>query len=760
MSSVPPEHQEPFTEWTRDDAAETVTIEVLPGEPAPFALPDTLFGAFIENLWDTIYGGLWAQILHNPSFEADCLSAFNVAEAVRAGRLVTDPSFAGGFVRVEPLEEETGAGQGRFLRSSGVGLPLPWEPLRPHGRRYELRHEADAPDGGRSLLLLGLSEHEVGVRQGVCLPVHRTRTFTGSLWVRSATSEGATLTVSLRRRDRPDEVLAQAVAGVPPSGPAAEAAGYKSTKPPSEVADTRTGTVPSVSAGDFVPLLPAASAAGPKAGPQAGTRALFTLIPPDGAVAPLEKVDFCLTLDHTDARVFVDDVRLWPDDTIEGFDPEVIAEACASGVKLLRRGGNFSSGYHWQDGVGPPETRRTLPNTAWGLPEYNHFGAHEFLRLCRLIGAEPQICVNAGSGEPDEAAAWVEYCNGDATGTTFGALRASHGHPEPYDVRWWEVGNELWGNFQMGWQTAEGNARRYVAFARAMKEADPSIRLIAVGGDADFHERWNAPLLATVANDLDLVATHWVAGMHPGDQQTPSTDDDHTHRADFALPAGTGRKLDEVRATFAAAGSSARIAFTEWSFWSPRLGRDPCFTNLGGAVVAASFLHMLARRAEFVPVANLSCLVQFAGVHRQRGAFFVTPTWLAFGEYAKTAGAHLVPVRLSCRGYDVTGGNRRLPDVPDVPLADALGVRRADGSLRLFLVNQSTTRTLPAQISVEEAASVRVRQMSDHDLAAANSPDEPQRVGWRDVPVQDAQPLAVLLPPHSITIVDVGGSWE
>ena len=119
-----------------------------------------------------------------------------------------------------------------------------------------------------------------------------------------------------------------------------------------------------------------------------------------------------------------------------------------------------------------------------------------------------------------------------------------------------------------------------------------------------------------------------------------------------------------------------------------------------------------------------------------------------------------MPVRLSCRGYDVTGGNRRLPDVPDVPLVDALAVRRNDGALRVFLVNQDTARPLPARISVEGAASVRVRQLSDPDLAAANSPEEPERVGWRDVPVQDARPLAVLLPPHSITIVDMGSSWD
>ena len=403
--------------------------------PAPFTIPLTLFGTFTENIWDAIYGGIWAQLPHNPSFEPDYLSVQNTLDAARYGRLVTDPSFGSGFVRVEPLTDEPKPG--RFVRSSSVGLPLPWEPLRPAGVRYELR-DGDRANSNRSLLLMGLANREIGVRQGLYLPAHRTRRYTGSFWVRVPDSMAGTvpvsLGISLRRRDRPDNRLANT--SVP-------------------VTSTRW------------------------------TRYEFALNLPTDSIAPLERLDFVLSLDG-ERRVLLDNVLLWPTDHAEGFDPEVLAAARQLRTPLLRFGGNFVSGYHWFDGVGDPEQRRTMLNQAWGLPEYNHFGTNEFIRLCRLIGAESQISVNAGSGEPAEAAAWVEYCNG--------------------------------------------------------------------------------ALISQARPQLDLLSTHLVIGMQPGEQQRAGVDQAFTHVADLAVPVGVGRRLDQMRGQLAADPRTAdrvKLAFTE-----------------------------------------------------------------------------------------------------------------------------------------------------------------------------------------------------
>src|SRR5581483_4498652 len=128
----------------------------------------------------------------------------------------------------------------------------------------------------------------------------------------------------------------------------------------------------------------------------------------------------------------VQHIFLQPADNIDGADPDIVRFLRDSHLPLLRwPGGNFVSSYHWKDGVGPIESRPTLPNYAWGAIEPNLFGTDEFMKFCHNVGCEPMICVNAGSGSPREAAQWVEYCNG-APHTPMGRLRAANGHPEPY----------------------------------------------------------------------------------------------------------------------------------------------------------------------------------------------------------------------------------------------------------------------------------------------------------------------------------------
>lgn len=693
---------EPFTEYARDDRASEVNVGVDVRRMAPFGLPPTLFGTFTENIWDAVYGGVWAQILHNPSFEPDHFSAQNVMDAMRYGRLVTDPSFGSGYVRVEPLVEEADR-PGRFARSSALGLPLPWEELRPAGMRYEPR-DGDAANSERALMVMGLPKREVGVRQGVYLPAHRVLTYRGSLWTKRVGASAA-LTISLRRRDRPDEIIARVVLSVSKA---------------------------------------------------VWQRHEFTLEVAKNAIARLEKLDFCLSL-ADEERVLIDNVLLWPADHIEGFDPEVIQAARALKTPLLRFGGNFMSGYHWQDGVGALERRRTLLNQAWGLPEYNHFGTNEFIRLCRLIGAEPQISVNAGSGDASEAAAWVEYCNG-APSTKYGALRARHGHRAPYNVKYWEVGNELWGDFQIGWQTPEGNARRYLSFARAIKRVDPTVRLIATGADIDFYEKWNQELINRAGDALDLISTHLVIGMQPGEQRRPGADDAFTRAADLAVPVGVGRKLDEMREQIERGRPGAKLAFTEWQFWSLR-PEDPRFTNLGGAVNSAAFFNMLARRADFVPLSNMSNLVHFAGIHRQRGTLFVTPSYHVLQLYAEVAHYRPLAIRVRTPMYDVRDGNRRVPQIPDVPYVDALALVSPRGDeVRFYLVNRHTRAEIPAVINTAgfPASGESTLRVITHDrLDAANTPENPALIAISTTTIKNnnRSQLRLTLPPHSISVV-------
>jgi alpha-N-arabinofuranosidase len=154
-------------------------------------------------------------------------------------------------------------------------------------------------------------------------------------------------------------------------------------------------------------------------------------------------------------------------------------------------GGNFASGYHWEDGIGPRDRRPLRIEKAWDSREPNHVGTDEFLSLCRKMSWQSMLTVNLGSGTTEEARSWVEYCNG-APGTPYGDRRAANGHPEAYGVKLWCLGNEMDGLWQIGHCPAEEYAARARDAARAMRAVDPSIETIACGS--------SAPVLPTFAD--------------------------------------------------------------------------------------------------------------------------------------------------------------------------------------------------------------------------------------------------------------------
>jgi alpha-N-arabinofuranosidase len=155
------------------------------------------------------------------------------------------------------------------------------------------------------------------------------------------------------------------------------------------------------------------------------TRYEYTFELESGSVAPLEPVDLVIAFGER-TRMLIDQVFLWPSDHVDGMDPEMIEMSRALRTPLVRFGGNFASAYHWRDGTGPMEKRVSMLNLAWGMPEYNHFGTDEFLRFCELIGAEPQIALNLGTGTPHDAAEWVKYVNGKLAKPVCGGSSATN----------------------------------------------------------------------------------------------------------------------------------------------------------------------------------------------------------------------------------------------------------------------------------------------------------------------------------------------
>jgi alpha-N-arabinofuranosidase len=529
------------------------------------------------------------------------------------------------------------ADQPSLSQASHLGLPLPWEPLdAKQGSRYEPRW-GDAANSWRSLAVFGVPGAETGIKQEIYLPAHRELHYKGSIYAkRLGKADG--LELSIRRRNDPGAVFAVAKIG------ALSPEWHKYT---------------------------------------------FELSLSQGQVHPLEPADFVIKVEG-DGRVQLDQVSLMPGDAIDGLDPDMVRMAKEMQTPLLRFGGNFTSAYHWRDGVGPLDKRVSMLNIAWGIPEYNTFGTDEFLQFCRLINAQPQIALNLGSGTPEEAADWVRYVDE---------------HWEKHSGLLWELGNELWGNWNLGYPTIDQLAERTRQFSEAVRKADPGARLIATGQDPDVYKTWNARQLANPAGTFDFLSTHFVVTTDRTETQNASPD--FMARAAFALPVELGRRLESMQAQINQSSNfqdKAHLAFTEWLYVGAR-GRAadaPQYDNMGGAIGTAGFLNMLIQHAAIIPISDMTGIIEFAGIWKKRGRVYAAPPYYVFQMYSSADIATPVAVDNSSPVYNVHKGITRLPEIEDVPYIEVVAaLNKAGDRLTLFCINRHLTRDLNAAISID-----------------------------------------------------------
>lgn len=294
----------------------------------------------------------------------------------------------------------------------------------------------------------------------------------------------------------------------------------------------------------------------------------------------------------------------------DGNRKDVLEAARKLRVTQLRwPGGNFSSGYHWQDGIGPKDARPARYDLAWFERESNRFGTDEFISTCRKLGTAPYICLNVGTGTLDEASSWVEYCNRQG-GTYFSDLRKKNGHPEPYGVKYWGIGNEIYGDWQIGHKNPTDYAKVTLEFAKVMKWQDPNIKLVACGtGDPS----WDRPVLESLVNHVDYISAHHYSVS--GD------------RNDYYEILGSVAQMEQTirNSALVAESVSAHVrkptpvwtALDEWNIinnWADGSKRDDVHKfevmyNLRDALWVASALNCLQRHCRTVRMANLAQLV-------------------------------------------------------------------------------------------------------------------------------------------------------
>ena len=580
-----------------------------------------------------------------------------------------------------------------LMRASELGLPLPWEPLDyAQGNRYEARPN-DAANSYRSVLLMALPGKETGIRQRVYLPVHRVLRYSGSLYAKLL-SGPPTVHVSLRERNHPERVLSSQKLEL--QGDGWHKYSYSLDIPPGK---------------------------------------LWTLTPADFVISATDET-----------RVLVDQVSLMPSDAISGMDPDVIGMARAMKSPLVRFGGNFTSAYHWKDGIGPLDKRVSMLNIAWGIPEYNSFGTDEFLEFCRLIGAEPQIALNLGTGTPEEATEWVKYVNSHWSDRNGGLV--------------WELGNELWGDFQVGYPTIQRIAGRTREFSQAVRAVDPTARLIGTGGDPDWFQDWNAEQLTNMPGTFTYLSTHFV--VDTGDVINRNASPDFVAQAAFALPIGLERKMKMIHEQVQKGPRKGLIetAFTEWLFIGPDHG-VPRFDNMGGAVSTAGFLNMLLRSADIVPISNMTGLLEFAGVWKKRGQVFGTPAYYAFSLYSNADVSQPVQVRTDSLTYDVSQGIKRLPDVTGVPYVDIVAaLNEKNDRLTLFCVNRHLDADFPVEISLHgfTATSAQANSLFSNTIYDVNDEVNPEAVvPRRQIVVVNGRTVATKLRHESVTVIELSG---
>ena len=436
-------------------------------------------------------------------------------------------------------------------------------------------------------------------------------------------------------------------------------------------------------------------------------------------------------------RIELDRVLLFPADHAEGWEPEVVELMRNAKLPMLRfPGGNFVSGYHWEDAVGPLDERPVRRNPAWPELEWNHVGTDEWLRLCELAGAEPLICINAGNGSAGEARRWVDYCNGPAS-SPMGKRRAANGHPKPYGVRFWEVGNELYGSWQIGATDGEGYAPRYGEFVAAMKKADPGILFIANGLGAlqrtpdrtgYVRPEWNYRLVEENGAAVRSISVHpLVARNAPEDADPVEVWNELTAFAD-----GYMEYLDVlVGEPMRRSGLQPKVAITEMQIFtrSPRL---PTNKSIAEALWLGSLLHSCFRSDGLVELLTHSALLNHGGgLGKNRGVVYADPVWWATHLYGSQPGT--IPAKVEAESETFAVEGKYLIKRSGVPYLDAAALLAPDGrTLTLFVINRHASKEAKAPISVRgfaAAGNAEAAVVKGDSLSARNAWDDPGRAG-------------------------------
>lgn len=472
-------------------------------------------------------------------------------------------------------------------------------------------------------------------------------------------------------------------------------------------------------------------------------------------IAPIDRHLFGSFLEHLGRAIYegiYDPNSKFADSN--GFRTDVMKVVRDLGVPIIRYpGGNFVSGYHWLDGVGPKKNRPTVLDRAWNTLEKNQFGTNEFITWTRQVGAEPLFGLNFGTASAEDAAALVEYCNVEK-GTKWSELRRSHGYEQPHNVHYWCLGNEMDGPWQIGHMPAREYGMKATDAARQMRVIDPSVKLIACGSSGPFmptYIEWDRTVLEECYDQVDGISLHRYWG------NTEETGNDSSKY--LAMNLAMDRQIEEIVAVCEIVRAHQRsnkslfLSFDEWNVWyrarsgdavdghgktAPHLLEEQY--NLEDALLVGGLANSLIRHSDRVKVACLAQLVNvIAPIMTNEDGLLRQSIYYPYSWALKYARGRALSIAPEGPGYQVLSLGPPMesiglaaPGFGDVLYLDIVAVLDDDkNAATLLMLNRDLEKAQALEIKWHDLSPTKVisfETMTGPDLKAINTFSDPMHV--------------------------------
>jgi len=435
-----------------------------------------------------------------------------------------------------------------------------------------------------------------------------------------------------------------------------------------------------------------------------------------------------------------------------GFRKDYVQQIKSLNVSAIRwPGGNFVSGHHWEDAIGPKDQRPVSLDLSRTRTESNQMGTDEYVAFCNLVGAANFICINAGTGTIEEAAHWVEYTNAPA-GTRYADLRVKYGHPAPYKVKYWALGNEPDGPWQLGHKNKEDYVKFALEAAKTMRGVDKDILLIAAGPSnyplvtksydpKDGWTDWSDYVLDNMAGVIDYLSLHRYVFQVLRAIDKPT----------FADQMSLGREIDriievtqgQIQKAMIKSGSERPI-FISFDEYGAR------GNNLAGPLLLAQHLNSFIRHADIVKMANLTFLSSLVGITPEGD--YKTSLYYPFYLYSQHCRGTALDVYTRCASYD----NAVFKAIPILDVTAVLN--GAKGTLFVNVVNRSETEAIPADLELQSGAytgKVQVHLINADSIEATNTATEEKvRIVTSSLAFTGNR-ISHTFPAHSLTQLEI-----